>query len=55
MQVKANRQNLDDLKGKGMTVNTVDMKEFADKTKDAWKQFQPGISQELVDYVKSNQ
>ncbi|HZK66736.1 MAG TPA: TRAP transporter substrate-binding protein, partial [Chloroflexota bacterium] len=41
MQIKANKQNLEDLKGKGMIVSAVDKKEFADKTKDAWKEFEP--------------
>jgi TRAP-type transport system periplasmic protein len=41
MQMKMNQQNLQDLKDKGMTVTVVNKAEFAEKTKDAWKQFEP--------------
>lgn len=41
IQLKMNKQNLQDLKDKGMVVAEVNKAEFADKTKDAWKEFQP--------------
>lgn len=40
MQLKANKQNIQDLKDKGMTINEVTKAEFADKTKDSWKEFE---------------
>jgi len=53
MQIKANRQNLEDLKGKGMTVNTVDTKEFAEKTKDAWKELEPMFGKGMYEKIKA--
>jgi len=53
MQVKANKQNLEDLKGKGMTVNTVDTKEFAEKTKDAWKELEPMFGKGMYEKIKA--
>jgi tripartite ATP-independent transporter DctP family solute receptor len=41
MQIKMNSQNLQDLKDKGMIATVVNKAEFAEKTKDAWKQFEP--------------
>lgn len=41
LQLKMNKQNLQDLKDKGMVVAEVNKAEFADKTKDAWKEFAP--------------
>lgn len=53
MQIKANKQNLEDLKGKGMTVNTVDTKEFAEKTKDAWKELEPMFGKGMYEKIKA--
>ncbi len=59
LQIKANEQNLQDLKDKGMTVNTVDKKEFADRTKDAWKElestFGKGTFEKIRDAVNQLQ
>ncbi|MHB0867935.1 MAG: TRAP transporter substrate-binding protein [Chloroflexota bacterium] len=41
MQIKMNTQNLQDLKDKGMTATEVNKAEFAEATKDAWKEFEP--------------
>ena len=41
MQIGMNKQNLQDLKDKGMTVTVVNKADFAEKTKDAWKEFEP--------------
>jgi len=41
MQIGMNKKNLQDLKDKGMTVTVVNKDEFAEKTKDAWKEFEP--------------
>ncbi len=55
LQIKANQQALDDLKAKGMIVNNVDKKEFAEKTKDAWKAFEPQFGKGLYEKVKAAQ
>jgi TRAP-type transport system periplasmic protein len=54
-QIKTNNQNLQDLKDKGMVVTVVDKAEFAEKTKDAWKEFEPLIGKDLYDKVKAFQ
>lgn len=55
LQLADNKQSVDDLKAKGMVVSEIDRADWADKTKDSWKQFQPQISQDLVDKVKQAQ
>lgn len=55
LQIKANQQAMDDLKAKGMIVNNVDKKEFAEKTKDAWKEFEPQFGKGLYEKVKAAQ
>lgn len=41
LQIKMNNKNLQDLKDKGMTATVVNKAEFAEKTKNAWKEFEP--------------
>jgi TRAP-type transport system periplasmic protein len=41
LQIAMNKKNLQDLKDKGMIVTVVDKAEFAEQTKDAWKEFEP--------------
>jgi TRAP-type C4-dicarboxylate transport system substrate-binding protein len=41
MQIAMNKKNMQDLKDKGMTITVVNKAEFAEKTKDAWKEFEP--------------
>ena len=48
LQLKDNRQALEQLKQKGMIVNTVNRAEFIEKTKDAWKKF-PQIPKDFYD------
>jgi len=55
LQLADNKKSLDDLKAKGMVVAEIDRADWADKTKDAWKQFQPQITQDLVDKVRQAQ
>ena len=55
IQLKMNKQNLQDLKDKGIIVSTVDKKEFADKTKDAWKEFEPLFGKDLYDKMVAAQ
>ncbi len=55
LQLADNKKSVEDLKAKGMVVTEIDRADWADKTKDAWKQFQPQISQDLVDKVKQAQ
>jgi tripartite ATP-independent transporter DctP family solute receptor len=40
-QIAMNKQNLQDLKDKGMIVTVVNKAEFAERTRDSWKQFEP--------------
>jgi tripartite ATP-independent transporter DctP family solute receptor len=40
MQIGMNKKNLQDLKDKGMTVTVVNKAEFAERTKDSWKEFE---------------
>ncbi len=52
MQLKANNQAMQDLKAKGMTVGTVNKAEFAEATKNAWKEFEgqfgKGVYEKIV-------
>ena len=41
LQIAMNQKNLQDLKDKGMIVTVVNKAEFAEKTKNAWKEFEP--------------
>lgn len=40
LQIKANKQNEQDLKDKGMTITEVNKAQFAEATKNAWKEFE---------------
>ncbi len=55
LQLEDNKKALEDLKAKGMVISEVDKADWAAKTKDAWKQFQPAISQDLVDKIQQAQ
>ena len=55
LQLADNKKSVDELKVKGMAINEIDRADWAAKTKDSWKQFQPGINQELIDWFNSNQ
>jgi TRAP-type transport system periplasmic protein len=52
MQLKANNQAMQDLKAKGMTVAPVNKAEFAEVTKNAWKEFEgqfgKGVYEQIV-------
>jgi tripartite ATP-independent transporter DctP family solute receptor len=52
MQVNANKQNLQDLKDKGMTVTTINKAEFAEKTKDAWKELESTFGKGFYEKVR---
>ena len=41
IQLGMNKKNLQDLKDRGMIVTVVNKAEFAERTKDAWKEFEP--------------
>ncbi len=41
MQIAMNKKNLQDLKDKGMVVTSVNRAEFAERTRDAWQEFEP--------------
>ena len=38
-----------------MVITVVDKTEYAEKTKDAWKEFEPQIGKDLYDKVKAFQ
>lgn len=40
MQIAMNKKNMQDLKDKGMVITAVNKAEFAERTKDAWKEFE---------------
>jgi len=53
LQLKANTQNIEDLKAKGMAVNTIDKAAFVEKTKDAWKEFEFKFGQGFYEKMKA--
>jgi len=55
LQIKANAQNIGDMKAKGMIVNTVNRVEFAEKSKDAWKKFEANMGKGLYEQFLSAQ
>ena len=55
LQVKVNKENLDDMKKKGIIVNSVNRAEFAAKTKDAWKEFEPQLGKGLYEKILAAQ
>ncbi len=54
LQLKANKKSMQDLKDKGMTVNTVKLAAFAEKAKDGWKDFEPIIGKGVYERVKQS-
>jgi len=56
MQIGMNKKNLQDLKDKGMIVTVVNKADFAERTKDAWKEFEPvfgkGFYEKVVEAAK---
>jgi TRAP-type C4-dicarboxylate transport system substrate-binding protein len=56
MQIGMNKKNAQDLKDKGMIITAVNKAEFAERTKDAWKQFEPqfgkGFYEKVVEAAK---
>jgi tripartite ATP-independent transporter DctP family solute receptor len=56
MQIAMNKKNAQDLKDKGMIITAVNKVEFAERTKDAWKQFEPvfgkGFYEKVVEAAK---
>lgn len=55
LQLKANNQGLQDLRSKGMIVTTINRAEFAEKTKDAWKQFENQFGKGLYEKIVAAQ
>jgi len=53
IQLKANTKGVQDLKDKGMVVTNVNRAEFAEKTKDVWKQFEGKFGQGFYEKVKA--
>jgi TRAP-type transport system periplasmic protein len=53
IQLKANRQNLEDLKAKGMVINAINRAEFVEKTKDAWKEFEAAFGPGFYEKIKA--
>jgi TRAP-type transport system periplasmic protein len=54
-QIKANETALEDLKAKGMVVNNIDKKEFAERTKDVYKKFESQFGAGMYEKVKAAQ
>jgi tripartite ATP-independent transporter DctP family solute receptor len=56
LQIAMNKKNLRDLKDKGMIVTAVNKAEFAEKTKDAWREFEPifgkGLYEKVIEAAK---
>ena len=56
LALQGNREYLEKLKAAGMTVSPVNIAEFADRTKNAWKEFEPqfgkGLYESIVDAQK---
>lgn len=55
LQVKVNKENLEEMKKKGIVVNTVNRAEFAEKTKDAWKEFESKLGKGLYEKILAAQ
>ncbi|NTW37044.1 MAG: TRAP transporter substrate-binding protein [Syntrophobacteraceae bacterium] len=55
LQVKVNKENLEDMKKKGVVVNTVNRTEFAEKTKNAWKDFEGKLGKGLYEKILAAQ
>ena len=53
LSLKANSKGIQDLKDKGMTVVSVNRAEFAERTKDAWKQFEPKFGAGFYEKAKA--
>jgi TRAP-type transport system periplasmic protein len=56
MQIGMNTKNAQDLKDKGMIITAVNKAEFAERTKNAWKEFEPvfgkGFYEKVVEAAK---
>jgi tripartite ATP-independent transporter DctP family solute receptor len=56
MQIGMNKKNMQDLKDKGMVITTVNKAEFAERTKDTWREFEPvfgkGFYEKVVEAAK---
>ena len=55
LQIKVNKDNLEEMKSKGVVVNTVNRPEFAEKTKNAWKEFEPKLGKGLYEKILAAQ
>jgi tripartite ATP-independent transporter DctP family solute receptor len=55
LQIKVNKENLEEMKNKGVVVNSVNRAEFAAKTKDAWKEFEPNLGKGLYEKILAAQ
>ncbi len=55
LQIKVNKDNLEEMKKKGIIVNTVNRQEFTEKTKNAWKEFEPKLGKGLYEKIVAAQ
>ena len=53
LQLKSSADAMDTLRKNGVTITTVDKAEFAEKTKDAWKEFEPVFGKGFYEKVKA--
>jgi tripartite ATP-independent transporter DctP family solute receptor len=51
--MKANQKGIQDLKDKGMIVTTINRAEFAEKTKDTWREFESSFGKGVYEKVKA--
>jgi tripartite ATP-independent transporter DctP family solute receptor len=51
--LKANQKGIQDLKDKGMVVSTINRAEFAEKTKDTWREFESLFGKGVYEKVKA--
>jgi TRAP-type C4-dicarboxylate transport system substrate-binding protein len=51
MQIGMNQKNAQDLKDKGMIITAVNKADFAEKTKDTWKQFESDFGKGFYEKV----
>jgi tripartite ATP-independent transporter DctP family solute receptor len=55
LALKGNKEALEKIKAAGVKVDTVNIAEFADKTKNAWKEFEPQFGKGLYERVVAAQ
>lgn len=55
LQIQVNKDNLEDMKKKGVVVNTINRAEFSAKAKDAWKEFESSLGKGFYEKIVAAQ